>query len=417
MLATCLLATATTHAQTYDNARGYHEDAARLVAREDTAGALIQLRNALQLDPAHVPSLILMGQTLLDSGQPGEAVQMLSEALLQGADPVLILEPLTEGYLTQGRYAELLRDVPASSAPESIRPGIYAAHAQAYLALGNIEQAGNALHNALNLAPDNHSAKLVRVALDIRLGRLEQALQSAEELINSDPEDARAWNNYASALHATGQVGPAIDAYRRAVDLAPGNTDARVALVSLYMDLNRETEATADIRYLEENAPLDPRGAYFRALAAARAGDRETELNALTVTVGVLDALEPERVSGNPQLQMIGALAHVGLGAYAKARVLLETYLAGHPDDIGAIRLLAGSLLALEDYADVITLLAPLQRRYPRDANITALLAAAYSSSEQPQKAADLLQSLEDAGSGERASDRLLATSLLDAGN
>jgi putative PEP-CTERM system TPR-repeat lipoprotein len=404
-------------AQSFDSARGYYEDAAGLVARDDAAAALIQLRNALQLDPSHVPSLVLMGQTLLAQGEPGEAAQMLSDALLQGADPTLILKPLTEAYLRQGRYAELLREVPASSAPEDLRAEIFAAHAQAQLALGNIDEAGIALHNALNLEANNTTARIVRVALDIRLGRRQQALDNAGRLIEEFPDDARAWNNYASALHATGQVGPAIEAYRRSLALNPDNTDARVAVVSLYMDQDREADAAADIRYLEENAALDPRGAYFRALAAARSGDRETELNALNVTVGVLDALDPERVNGNPQLQMIGALAHFGLGAYAKARELLVTYLAGNPDDIGANRLLGSTLLALEDYGSAITLLAPLQRRYPDDGDITSLLAAAYSNSGQAQRAADLLADLEDAGSGTRDSDRLLATSLLDAGN
>lgn len=81
----------------------------------------------------------------------------------------------------------------------------------------------------------------------------------------------------------------------RTLALDPENIDGRVAVTSLYMEQSREAEAPNDLAYLENDALMDPRGAYFRAVAA-RAGDRETELNALTVAVGVLDALDLDRI-------------------------------------------------------------------------------------------------------------------------
>jgi lipopolysaccharide biosynthesis regulator YciM len=53
---------------TFDSADGYYEDASQRAAEGDNSAAVIQLKNALQVDDSHTPSMLLLGELLLDHG-------------------------------------------------------------------------------------------------------------------------------------------------------------------------------------------------------------------------------------------------------------------------------------------------------------------------------------------------------------
>jgi DNA-binding response OmpR family regulator len=65
-------------------------------------------------------------------------------------------------------------------------------------------------------------------------GRLQEAVQSAEEAVRTDPFDARAHFVYGTALHRLGRVYEAISEYERVVELAPSQFNALKNLAVLY---------------------------------------------------------------------------------------------------------------------------------------------------------------------------------------
>ena len=420
LLALCLIAPTAPTAlaqSSFETPAAYYEDASQRLTEDDVGGAIIQLKNALQLDKSHLPSLLLLGQAQLLNGRADEAVLTLSDAMLQGADPRAAVPQLVEAMLREGQYSALLKQITPSQAPDSVRAEVEAAHAQAYVGLSRLPEANLALNRAQALDANNLRARLVAVTLHLRKGETGPAMDTAQNLIEQAPRDTRSWNSYGSVLHLTGQLEEAIAAYQRAVELASRNIDARIALVSLLMDLDRNSQAQPHITFVTENYPYEPRGAYFAALAAAQRGDREAELESLNLAASILDALPPAQVNGDPQLLMIGALANFGLGAFDVSRRYVESYRVINPDDLGAQRLLATTLLALGEEQVAAQLLLQMRRSAPDNPQVIALLASAYEQEGQYNRAAQLLMELEGAGSGTLDTDRQLGISLLNAGD
>lgn len=402
--------------QDFDSANGYYEDANRLFIEQDYDSSIIQLKNALQLSPHHVPTLILSGRIYLKLGRAADAEHTLSEALMLGADPIYATPLLATSLLEQRSYGKLIKDLPLKDVPPAIKSEMLGYHAHALIGLNKLSNASNALKEALAIDPQNYQSRLAEVTLKLRQGNVDKALVSAEYVVSAAPQDTRSWNAYASVLHATGKLEPAIAAYRKAVALEDRNTSARMALIIIYVDLNRDDEAKPHLDFLKDYDPLEPRAAYFRGLIAARSGDRKTEREELSQATQVLAALPAVQINNDPQMLMIGALAHFGLGEFETAREFLEGYTGLNSGDIGAQRLLATVLIALKEENLAIQILASLHRRNPQDIRTATLLATAYDQNGQHARSAELLMRVEGAGQGDLASDRQLAFSLMDAG-
>ncbi|MFT7288669.1 MAG: putative PEP-CTERM system TPR-repeat lipoprotein [Halieaceae bacterium] len=416
-LCACSVFTASAWAQArFDTAQAYYEDASKRASAGELDAASIQLRNALKIDDAHLPSLVLLGEIHSEQGDVVGATQRLSEALLQGAAPARIVPTLIDAYLSLGAYATLLRDLPEEAVPNALRAEILAGRAQAYTSLNKLAEASVSLRKAETRDPDNVRVRLAKVVLSIRQQQRQIALGISETLVRDKPDDARAWAVRAAALEAMGQLDPAIAAYERSLELRPNEHDARVALIGDLISLGRLEVASGHVEYLRETTPFDARGAYFEALIASLTGDLEKERNALSLTAQIIDAMEPQALASRPQLQMVGALANFGLGAFERAKVLVEEYLQIRADDQGAERLFATILLELGEEKLATQRLLIMQRRNPGDGTVRALLASAYTQAGQHHRAAELLSGIEGAGEGGLQTDAQLGFSLLNAG-
>jgi putative PEP-CTERM system TPR-repeat lipoprotein len=401
---------------TFDSADGYYEDASQRAAEGDNSAAVIQLKNALQVDDSHTPSMLLLGELLLEEGQPRQAAAVLSEALLLGADSEKATESLIEAYLRSNQYLAIINDLPFAQAPRDLRAELIAAHAQAQLGLGRTNEAATLIQRAREYEPDNFRAQLASATLYVRRGQADEALATTSALIERAPQDTRAWSAHASVMQYLRRNEDAITAYRRAIELQPNNVDARLSLIAMLVQMQRSPEAQADVDYLREEFPSEPRAAYFAGLLAAQRGDTEAEKAALFEAVNIVDGYEIESIAGNKQLLMIGALSHFGLGNFASANNYLERFLSLDPEDYGALRLRGMALIALDENEQALNVLLKLNGRNPRDAQTVALLAAAYEAEGEHQRALQLLSGIEGAGEGRLRSDAQLGVSQLNVG-
>lgn len=402
-------------AQSFDSAQGYYESAIRMLSAGELTSAAIQLKNALQINPDHVPSLVELGRTQYTLGEVAEAMQLLEEALLLGADPKLAAEPLARSYLQLGEFARLRQRLPLEQLPIEAAV-LRAAHAQALIAQDRLTEASVLIESSLHVTPGSLDLKLAKITLHLREGHFDQALETSQELITAHAGDSRSWNAYASALHAYGRFSEASAAYQQALELNQYNADARIALISLLLDNEDDSAALKSTLWMREHIPADPRAAYFEGLLAARRGDADAEVKALTEAMATFDSIGDERLAADPQLQMLAALTYYGRGAFEMARDLLRTYVAGHRSDSSAARLLASTLLKIGEYDEAVQLLGPYHRRTPEDADTAILLSSALNAAGKPLQAARLLESVPGIGRGQGDGDRQLAIALLDAG-
>jgi stress-induced-phosphoprotein 1 len=87
---------------------------------------------------------------------------------------------------------------------------------------------------AMSLAPNDPELLTVclanRAACNLKLGRLDEALEDANACLELDPVNVKGWFRKGMALHAMKSFGPAVAALSKAHDLEPKNKQVNEAI-------------------------------------------------------------------------------------------------------------------------------------------------------------------------------------------
>jgi len=346
---------------TAEQAAGFYEDALKRYERNDVAGAIVQLKNAIQQDNRMVAAHLLLGKALLRNGELPAAEAAFEQALKLGVDRSEVALPMGQIYLTQGRPEWVIERIPADGLPPALKVEVLSMRGTAYAQLGKGRLAAESFAEARAIDPKSAVPLVAEVPVLLAAGDIERAKSTAARAVELDPSNAAAWNMRASVLHASFDGPGALAAYDKALVLQPDYVDVRVARAGLLIDLKRDAEAEKDLEYLRKSAPGEPRASYLRAVLAGRRGDAITVSAELTETVKLIDALPRDWIAGRQQLLMLGALSHYGLSNWEKAR-----------------KLMAAVYLQTGRHENAVPLLSALQREVPNDPQILYQLGLAY---------------------------------------
>jgi putative PEP-CTERM system TPR-repeat lipoprotein len=378
----------------------FYEDALVRMDRNDTKGAIIQLKNALQQDNKMLPALVLLGKAYLKAGQPLGADRVLSDAERLGADRSEIIASQSEVFHQLGKNKDLLERFSPDGLPPGVKYKVLVTRAYAQMDIGREPAAIQSAEQAKLIDPNNPLALVAESMAYLRMNNFPDAENMAQLAVTKSPSDPSGWNMKASIAHAQGNFQNALAGYGKALVLEPNYLDALIARASLLIDLNRDKDAAKDIAVLKQNFPDDPRSSYLQALLAGRQG-KDTEVhNALIAATSALDALPFEAVLTRPQLVLLGGVSHYSLGQNEKAKTYLYAYLKQFPHHMGALKLLASIMMGEGKYAQTIALLEGPARARPNDPQALSMLASCYMALKQHTKAASLLEMATDMSGG-----------------
>ncbi|NOY62767.1 MAG: tetratricopeptide repeat protein, partial [Gammaproteobacteria bacterium] len=174
-----LLCAGTVYAATLEtylaNARGYEAQGA-------FSSALIELKNAVQKEPASAEARRMLGELYLKLGDGLSAQKELNKALLHGAEKRVILPSLGRAYLLFGDQEKLLEEIRVSDeTPVDLQPELYTLRGNAYLLAEQHDQAQAEYNNALALQ-ENYSDALLGLA---RLALMSGDLQTARQKLDA----------------------------------------------------------------------------------------------------------------------------------------------------------------------------------------------------------------------------------------
>ncbi len=381
------------HAQASPKAAGYYEDALIRFDKKDFPGAIIQLKNALQADPAMLPGQLLLGKALMQNGEVAAAEVAFTEALKLGVNRVEVAVPLGQSFIAQGKLSQFLENntfSPVGLAPD-VQLRMYLLRAGAHADLGSAEAAMQAIDEARAINQKNADVWLSEVPIRIRARQFKEAMQAAETALALTPGSAEALYSKGSVAHVQGDLRTALASYDRALLVDKKHVEARVARIGIAMDQGRLEDATKDIGELQVVSPQEPRGAYLKALIAERNGDAAGSLAGLKQVTELLDPVPIEYIRYRPQLLMLNGLAHFGLKQGEKAKQYLEAFQRVQRNS-PASKLLARIYLADGNFSQAIDVLEPYLRVQPGDGQAMTLLANAHMASGRNAKATALMQ-------------------------
>ncbi|WP_197455823.1 tetratricopeptide repeat protein [Stieleria neptunia] len=196
---------------------------------------------------------------------------------------------------------------------------------------------------------------LQRVAdLQMRLGQVDQAMQTCDALIDANPASPESYQFLARLALRAGRDDQAFTALRRAMNVAPRDNGPRRMLASAFADRYRTEEAVElywqAMRYEPE---ADDRIGLVKQLAPLY--DRQNEMDTL---IGRIEQSAADDVD-NRTLQLMIAAAHEAVQDYGAARKAIDRLLAGQPRDVSLLE----AMVRLSDMADDVAMAAEFQER------------------------------------------------------
>ena len=329
-------------------------EAGHLVTRQDLTAALIQLKSLVQDEPDSAEARLLLGQVLLDGGDPVAAKIELQRALTLGLPAARVAPALARSLLALAENAKLL-DQFGSLLPEDppARADLKSSVAQAQATLGDLGAAHTSLRTALQAVPDHEPALLLQARLAAVAGDMPAAVAQINALLARDPKSAAGWLLKGDLLgRLQADPAPALQAYRQSQALRPGHPDAYVSLIALHLARGETEAARHQFDALRRALPEHPQTLFYGGQLALASGDLA---QARDVFQRLLRAA-PE----HPQLLLSAGAVELQLKAPAQAEVLLSKALLVEPDAVPTRRLLAQCQLALGQPAKALVVLEPL---------------------------------------------------------
>jgi putative PEP-CTERM system TPR-repeat lipoprotein len=355
-------------ADTQQSERFYNEGVQQLQSGNASA-AVIQLRNAIQQDPANLKARQLLGQLYLRTGDAVSAEKELRRVFeAQRGDEVEL--QLAQALMMQRRYGDVFSVLSPQGATPELTQAKLVMSGQAYIGTGQIDDAENQFRAALETAPNLAEAKLGLARVDAIRNRTDEARRMVDEVLATSPDNLEALLLSADIAFAGQRADDALASLNRAATLAPDNPRVLLPRARVRLQTGSINEAEKDVSRVLERAPRDVMARYMKASIQLLRGDS----NAARATFQPIEGA----LADYPPALLLGGLIKFNTGQYAQAEASINRFLAAVPDHVPARRTLAAIQLRSNNTLSAIEVLKPLVANHPDDLIARQMLAGAY---------------------------------------
>ena len=393
-----------------DTSSSYVASARAHLAKKEYSAAVIELKNALKIEPNNAEARYLLAASLLDTGQAVDAATEARKALELKYPPDQALPVLARALLASGEFKRLIAETSERQGETAkTKAEIATLRGQAFLALGDAAAARTSLDAALAADANFVPAKMARVRLALAAGDAQEALSQLGAILSADAANEEALVQKAQIEAALGQTVEGIATLRQAVAAAPNSPFVRWTLLVALVNTGKVDEAAQEVGVLKKLAPNDPRTWYAEALVAY-------SQNNLKVATDLLERAKQAAPDYLPALYLSG-LIDMRLDKFASAEANLRSVLAKAPNEVAVRRALAALYVKRGRSVQALETLEPALRARPDDASLLRAVGEIYFLSNNPPKAAEFFARANKLDSANVAGQVRLAQVNLAAGD
>jgi tetratricopeptide (TPR) repeat protein len=235
-----------------------------------------------------------------------------------------------------------------------------------YLAQTNLAQAGSALKNAADFAPDRSQEKLRYAEFKNQTGDPAAGRQILEAMVQKTPDYIPAWTALIKMTAVEKKYDDCAALLGKLLARDPQNFDALLMNSQIKLTQGKTAEATVDLERMAKNYPQAPPVHYQLAVAYLAGGDSDDAIASLKRAVA-LNADFPEAI-------LLLAGLQIKTGDVDPAIALLKPLIQQHPQIAQAQSLLADADRARGNFDDALGIYRQLTAAYPKDAQIPLLM-------------------------------------------
>jgi putative PEP-CTERM system TPR-repeat lipoprotein len=359
--------------------------AAEFYAGGDVSAAVVELKNAIQLDPKLANARFELGKIYLEQKSFEAAEKELSRAQDLGYPEVEVLPLLARAYQRTGANTALVAlDHEMEGLTVVARAEVGFLKAQSLLQLNKVEEARVLVQDIQVLETSSVYKGLAGVLQLIIEQENEGALQQSIELQKQAPLNKDLLSLTARLYLVNEQPAEAADIYAEYVKAEPEDAETRFILARMLIDLNRGDEAEPHVDTLlkinDKNALLN------KLKGIVRAADQDfvngQKYSEIAINNGSLDPISRlvAGYSAYQQADFEGAVGH------------LSTIATSLPDNHPGLRILAASQLQTGLTSEASDLLRRLGNLTSNDASLFSKAGYELVKRGENKRAAEIIQ-------------------------
>ncbi len=413
-----------------ERAEGYYQSGLELLAAGDTARALVEFRNVFQHDGFHKEARLTYANTLLSTGEDGEAYSQYLRLIEQYPDTGDVRLTLTEIALSRGDWREVTRHgtaaqelMPDAPRTQAIAAAIAYRDAMRDEDLSAAAQAIAQARTVLEEIPDNIPS--LRIVIDhiSRGDTPEDALPLIDQALEINPASFEFHTAKLRLLTSIKDDPAAISQLETMFIRFPDHPDVRTTLVNWHLAQQNYTEAEKILRALAGDPTEDAAGALTVVQFLRQAQSDDAALEELQTLIKASEGAAPqdlyramaalirfEQDPAGPGLTDMATLTagldtsdqswrikamHAQMlqdnGDTAAAQAVVDAILEADRSNVDALKLRATWSIE-DDRPDVaITDLRTALSQNPRDAEVMMLMATAHERTGFPELAGERL--------------------------
>jgi tetratricopeptide (TPR) repeat protein len=215
--------------------------------------AVIEFRNALQIDPNFLPAVQGLGRAYAAKSWNGDAIREFQRAEKLSPNTLSIEADLGRVLVQSGAFKEAEAQASAilSKEPRNI-DGLYI-RATALLGQGKVQEAKEVLQSvpAGEAPPDISRTTAIALA---RLGKIAEAEQTFLALLAKDPKDGLSLAGLGAIELSRGHSAEALALYERAKAVLPADPRMRQGLAVAHARLGQLPEAIKELEQVDQRA-------------------------------------------------------------------------------------------------------------------------------------------------------------------
>ncbi len=356
----------------------------------DYQAAIIELKNVLQNHPQHRDTRLLMSELYILQRDGASAETQLMKARELSPDDLDIRSSLGRAFLLQQNYDWVIDNIAVEdNEPAQIRADLLILRAYAYFYNNELEQAEQNFGQARAADANNAAALAGQALINLQNGNFAEAGQQVEQALALDAANMEAWIIKGRLAYLQSQYESAEQAFRRAIASASGFTflqpiQTRVYLVQVLIDQEKMDAATRVVDELAGTNSSHPMVHYLRAHIAYESGQFDSAIEHIQVTRSAAPDYDPA-------LLLEGAINYA-LGNLERGNLALSAYVARHPDNYNARKLLAATQLKLQQPEQAYELVSPLLQQDPNNLQLLLFASGAMRDAGKPDASIPFLQ-------------------------
>ena len=324
------------------------------IAKNENAGAEIDLKNFLQRYPESGEARYLLGLQLNKRGDGAAALIELQRALDLKYPDTVVLPAIARSLLAQGKFKQIVDEFGTTALGEAVANAeLQGLVAQAMQLEGDVQGATELINRAAAAAPALEQIQLAKATFLAQAGNTKQALAVLDDFIARQPDSHSAWTlkgQVQGISPATWDV--ALQTLQKAAELKPTEIAPYTGLITLSLRKGDIDGAKGYLAKLQKAAPKQTTTQFYEANLAFAEGRYAAAQSSYQAILRVLPT--------HPQVLLAAAENELKLNATAQAETLTAKVLAQSPDNLLARQLQAQIYLRMGQPAKAIANLSSL---------------------------------------------------------